>query len=234
WERGIPNPTTNTVPNLDAPFDCGKYAFVTGNDPGLNPINDDVHNGYTKLISPQMDLTSFSNPHINFARAFYCYFGPGFVDDTLKILLSNGTQEIVIDEIGGPVNQMNFEYKSIPVNGFLPINSTMQLSIYISDFTPNNNVTEAIFDHFRVTDYNTNSVQEITSKIIHFFPNPGSQEITVTGLIKDKTISIFDLNGNCVFSKIIENESETIDISLFKQGIYFLNHNLITSKLVKN
>jgi choice-of-anchor B domain-containing protein len=233
WERGIPNPTNNTVPGVDADFDCGDFSYVTGNKIGLDPLNDDVHNGFTELISPTMDLTSLSNPHVNFARSFYCFYGPGLVDDTLKIIFSNGTDEVVIDEIGGAVTAMNFEYKSIPISGLLPITSNMFISIYISDFAPDNNVTEAAFDLFSITDYNASEIIENKITTIKIYPNPSSEKITVEGLTKNKQIKIVDLKGNVLVSSEAKSEKEFVDISCLDNGVYFVCHEGRMFKLIK-
>jgi choice-of-anchor B domain-containing protein len=233
WERGKPNPTNNTMVGEDAPFDCGDFAFVTGNDPNLNPTNDDVHNGFTKLISPQMDLTGLSNPHINFSRAFYCYYGPGTVDDTLKILLSNGTSEVVIDEIGGAVNQiMSYEYKSIPVSGLIPLNSSMQVSIYISDFTPNNNVTEAAFDFFSVTNFNTSELDSpAPSDYFVIYPNPTSGNIQIDNIKEETTIRLLNLNGEILEQQLIFSNFE-LNLSNYSPGLYFLEIGGILKRII--
>ena len=50
WERGKPNPTNGgSAPGSDSPIDCGEYAFVTGNDPSLNPDKDEVKNIFKKF-----------------------------------------------------------------------------------------------------------------------------------------------------------------------------------------
>jgi choice-of-anchor B domain-containing protein len=223
WERGIPNPTNNTMTGQDAPYDCGKIGYVTGNDPNLNPIQDDVHNGFTKLLSPQMDLTTMNNPHINYASAFYCYYGPGLVDDTLKIFLSNGTDEVLIDQIGGPQNElMYYSYKSIPVAGLIPVTPTMQLSVYISDFTPNNNVTEAAFDHFSVTDFSTNELPEIDSKTYRIYPNPSSEYFIIEGITSEVNFQLFTAEGTLLLDSYLSEKNNQLDISTFPKGLYVM------------
>ena len=160
WERGVPNPTTNTVPAVDAEWDCGKEAFVTGNDFGLNPDFDDVDEGYTQLLSPQMDFSSYATPYINFAHSFFCYHGPGTFDDTMSIYLLNGTTSVLLQQVIGPQGDlMEFNYFSFPVSGIIPLTNTMQLKVLISDISPNVNITEAGFDHFTVTNQPTANVE---------------------------------------------------------------------------
>jgi choice-of-anchor B domain-containing protein len=223
WERGIPNPTNNTMTGQDAPFDCGEIGYVTGNDPNLHPDFDDVDNGFTKLFSPQMDLTNMNNPHINYASAFYCYHGPGLVDDTLKIFLSNGIDEVLIDQIGGPQNElMYYSYKSVPVVGLIPVTSTMQLSVYISDFTPNINVTEAAFDHFSVTDFSTNELPEIDSKSYRIYPNPSSEYFIIEGITSEVNFQLFTAEGTLLLDSYLSEKNNQLDISTFPKGLYVM------------
>ena len=235
WERGIPNPTNQTMVGFDAPFDCGDIGFVTGNDPNLNSTFDDVHEGQTLLISPQMDLTSFSTPYINYARAFYCFHGPFLFDDTLKIFLSNGTNSVLIDQIGAPQgNLMSYEYVSIPITGLLPITNTMQLTVKISDEAPNNNVTEAAFDHFRVTESSTLSNQEIANQNnLIVFPNPTTDFITISGVKEDDLIQLFDIQGRFYLKEKADQTSFKLNLSGLKSGAYFLKVNDQVFKIVK-
>jgi choice-of-anchor B domain-containing protein len=225
WERGIPNPTNNTMIGTDAPYDCGSIGFVTGNATNLNPDFDDVDEGYTTLISPQMDLTSLSNPHINFARAFYCYHGPGQIDDTLKVFISNGSTSVLLDQIGAPQgNEMSYSFQSIPINGLLTINNTMQISVTISDENPNINITEAAFDHFWVSNYNTTDISENTKEEFSLYPNPSNEKITIENAEIDSYLHIRDLNGKVQKTIQVSTSKMEIDLQFLSAGIYIIQN----------
>ena len=225
WERGIPNPTNNTMIGTDAPYDCGSIGFVTGNAANLNSDFDDVDEGYTTLISPQMDLTSLSNPHINFARAFYCYYGPGQVDDTLKVFISNGSTSVLLDQIGAPQeNEMSYAFQSIPINGLLTINNTMQISVTISDENPNINITEAAFDHFWVSNYITTDISENTKEKFSLCPNPSNEKITIENAEIDSYFHIRDLNGKIQKTIQVSTSKMEIDLQSLSGGIYIIQN----------
>ena len=225
WERGIPNPTNNTMIGTDAPYDCGSIGFVTGNATNLDPDFDDVDEGYTTLISPQMDLTSLSNPHINFARAFYCYYGPGQVDDTLKVFISNGSTNVLLDQIGAPQeNEMSYAFQSIPINGLLTINNTMQISVTISDENPNINITEAAFDHFWVSNYNTTDILETIKEEFSLYPNPSNEKITIENAEIDSYVHIRDLNGKVQKTIQVSANKMEIDLQSLSAGIYIIQN----------
>lgn len=223
WERGVPNPTTNTVQPFDAQWDCGKMAFVTGNDIGMNPDHDDLDSGYTQLLSPQMDFSNLSTPYINFARSFFCYHGPGLFDDTLKIYLSNGTTSVLIHQVGAPVYApMTFDYVSIPVSGLLPFTNTMQLRLYISDYAPNNNITEAGFDHFTVTNMPTVALPKQELSTWNLYPNPCTDKLHLEGAVPLGSWTIFNASGVVLLAGNTAQSSVEIDVDKLTSGIYFL------------
>jgi len=223
WERGVPNPTTNTVQAIDAEWDCGKMAFLTGNDIGMNPDYDDLDSGYTQLLSPQMDFSNLSTPYINFARSFFCYHGPGLFDDTLKVYLSNGTTSVLIYQVGAPVSApMTFEYVSIPVSGLLPFTNTMQLNLSISDLAPNNNITEAGFDHLTVTNMPTASVPTKELSSWKLYPNPSQDKLQIQGKNQIGDWCIFDMRGVVLLDGYSEECSMEIQVDTLTNGVYFL------------
>ena len=223
WERGVPNPTNNTVPAIDAEWDCGKSAFVTGNDVGLNPDNDDVDEGFTQLLSPQMDLSSYATPYINFAHSFFCYHGPGTFDDTMSIYLLNGTTSVLLQQVIGPQGDlMEFNYFSFPVSGLLPLTNAMQLQIVISDFSPNVNITEAGFDHFTVTNQPTANVNNIQVDEWTIYPNPTAESLFVNGLKAIGDWTIFGTNGQVLVQGSTQDLNLEVPVESLKSGMYFL------------
>ena len=223
WERGVPNPTTNTVPAIDAEWDCGKEAFVTGNNVGLNPDNDDVDEGFTQLLSPQMDFSSYVTPYINFAHSFYCFHGPGNFDDTMSIYLLNGTSSVLLQQVIGPQGDlMEFNYFSFPITGLIPMTNTMQLQIVISDFSPNVNITEAGFDHFTVTNQPTANVNLIPDDEWTIYPNPTSGSLFMNGSKSIGEWTIFGTNGQVLLQGSTHDSSLEVPVESLKTGMYFL------------
>lgn len=54
-------------------------------------------------------------------------------------------------------------------------------------------------------------------------PNPASESFTVTtGINENASIKILDVLGNVVFKETIISESKDINISKFKNGVYFV------------
>jgi len=234
WERGIPHATSSgSVVNADVPWDCGTSCFVTGNNPNLHPDFDDVDQGNTVLVSPPMDLSGLTDPHFNYARGYYNYYGPLAVDDTLKIYASNGTQLVVIDAVVPPQgNAMAWEYKSIPLSGFLPITSTMQIVVSIADYDPNINITEVAFDQFYVTNFSVNSLNEQKQEI-GIYPNPCTETVTFEGLLTNEPFYVSDAFGRIITQGISVSGKTTLDVSAWKPGFYVLNASGGVRKFIK-
>ena len=236
WERGIPKPTSSgSAIGEDAPYDCGKLAYVTGNNPNLHPDFDDVDEGETILTSPPMDLTTYTNPYFNYSRGFYCYYGPYLVDDTLKIYASNGTTTVLIDAVGAPQgNAMDWESKSIALTGLLPITNSMQISIHISDEDPNVNITEAAFDYFTVSNSNVAEVPMLNKTTLFAYPVPMNDKVNLVGLTINQDLHLFDATGQLLANFMVNSENMTFDLSKFQNKVFIFVQGTNTLRVLKN
>jgi len=157
WAKGEPNGTYNgaTVanPELDVIDDYGDEAYVTGNAEGASTGADDVDNGLVNLISPAMDLSGYSNPVISYYRWFYNGGGAGTPNDTLKVFVNNGIEEIQIDEIRGTSLDLS-EWIPVAVNlaGLLDFTTNMTVRFRTADQSATGHLVEAGVDKFYVYD----------------------------------------------------------------------------------
>jgi len=119
-------------------------------------------------------------------------------------------------------NPMQWEYQSIPVNNLIPLTASMQLVVSIADYDPNVNITEVAFDEFYVTN---NSVSELESNEQEFslFPNPAQNTVTFRGLLTNEPFVVHDIQGKLVFQGKCQKENESIDVSAWYSGIYFVS-----------
>lgn len=59
--------------------------------------------------------------------------------------------------------------------------------------------------------------------VITLAPNPATDNITIsTGVIDNATVQIVDVLGNIIYRDVITNGSKLIDVSDFKNGVYFV------------
>ena len=233
WERVIPAEGSYPNADFDSPMDCDKYAFVTDNTPG---VSGNVSDGTVTLISPVFDMTNLSDPYIYYERWFYCYHGFEPFNDTLKVVLSNGSDFVTIDAQGSDQSEFGQWIPiSIKVDDYIAPTSTMQLFISTSDFFSTANITEAGFDNFRVTDGSILTIddQQNEQNQLIVYPNPFIDKITLEGEFKGD-ITLYDLNGKKMNVVISTSANNTIvETSGLTRGMYVLYVGTERYKLVK-
>ena len=229
WERGIPNPSDNTVMNGDVDGDCGNMAYVTGNAENVDPDFDDVDNGVTVLSSPVMNLSGYSNPALTFYVDFYCNHGPNDIDDTLKFIVSDGTVQMV-DFISPQSDEMAWGFFPILLNGLDVSNIT--ISFLVSDLPENPNITEAALDLFRAQEFSA-IYEEDAQDGFSIQPNPTIGEFTILGAEFGSEYRIQSLNGTEVQKGIVKSTKEMIDINSFDAGMYILSIEGKQKKILK-
>ncbi len=231
WFQGIPNQTEYlngliANPGIDGD-DAGPCAMVTGN--GIRGAGcDDVDNGRTSLISPEMDLSSYKNPQLNYDVWFF-NAGNGLpINDTLVVKLTNGQKEVVIDKFFG-ASQKWIQVRNLDVTTFLPPSSNMKLIVEASDQQGAfGHIVEAGFDHFFVTEKDLSSVQDDVEHLhsIAIFPNPVRDILEVRmqpGAWKEgQQYVIHDQHGRQVSIGIIPFHSFQLNTTDLPEGIYSL------------
>jgi len=235
WERGEPNPTNSgSAPALDAEYDCSDKAFVTGNDISLNPDHDDIDNGDTRLTSPLMDLTSYTDPHLNFVKWFYCYFG-ATPDDTLEVIVSNGLTSVSVSKTGSNMSNSAFwEPVSIRLQDYISITNSMTVKFNVSDLNPDVNITEAGIDYFFISNENTLDSDVLSNNEILIYPNPFSDQLLISVLEIGSEIHVYNVNGQLLISKTVDNEQFELHTELLKSGIYFVKAKNEVFKVIKD
>ncbi len=224
WERAEPNPTTGTFFDFDAALDCSDQCMLTGNGTTPNTDQNDVDNGFTTLISPTFNLSGLTTPHLNYARSFYCFHGPGNFDDTLLVVLSNGLEQVVLEQIIAPQDQaMSWEYKSFALNGLLPFTNSMQLFIRTADYPGHPNITEAAFDHWSITNESILENEALGAvNALHLYPNPGQDVLTIGALTQQSQVRIYQLDGKCCLTTTVSPNHTTIDVQSLPNGVYLI------------
>lgn len=234
WERGFSNGTeSGSAPFGDVITDCGDYSFVTGNSAQLGADVDDVDKGTANLISPVIDLSGYSNPYVNYTRWFYSYHGPSAPDDTLRVRVTNGTQTVEIDKVGGgflvPEEWID---KSIRLQDFITLTSTMQFFFETSDEEPNGNVTEAALDRFFIVEDFELGIDELITEI-QVYPNPVGNILTIKISVESTSYQIISMEGTTVSKGEMNSELTTVDLSWLKNGVYFISIADEVHKIIK-
>lgn len=234
WERGIPfyNQTTST-PLSDAGYDCNNSCYITGNQLTLDANADDVDNGTVLLLSPVFDLTTFSDPYVNYHRWFFNYHGPNLFDDSLVIRLSNGMQTVTIDTVSPGTYYPQWVPKSIRVADYGTPTANMQLIVSTADTEPNGNITEAAFDYFHVTEGSVADLHEAEGQQWRMFPNPAlSDEVHLQTDIPG-FLRIYSAAGQLLRTEKVTDKYTAINVRDLDAGLYLVEFNHLVKRFIK-
>lgn len=231
WERGVPfGNDNNSAPGLDIDHDCGNMCYVSQINTSLSPNDGDIDGGPISLISPIMDLTGITEPYVHYERWFYNNFGPGNVDDTLYVMLSNGTDNVLIDKVGQDIpNFGKWVSKTIRLSDYITITPFMQFS-YVTGDLFDGNITEAGLDHFFILDESELAIDGVKVEPLSVYPNPFTNAINIGGVEQNEMYSILDMNGRVVSQGGYQG---AIDLSHLNAGLYLLKIADKTLKIVK-
>ncbi|MGC6470819.1 MAG: choice-of-anchor B family protein [Flavobacteriales bacterium] len=232
WELGNPNATIfdNSIFNssTDISSDCHSNAYVTGNAIGGGAGADDVDDGYVLLKSPIFDLTNYTNPAIKYYQWFANGGGWSSADDSMNVYLSNGQDEMLVSYVVGQIENEWIE-KNINVSQFINKSSEMQFIVKVTDYSPNNHLTEGGIDGFEIYEDSINPVslhQYNTINDFVLYPNPANTFINIpTNQIK----YIYNSAGKL----LLTSNKSFIDISDLTSGIYFVKMKNSYSRFIK-
>ncbi len=232
WERGKPEGTTFqgslSNPASDNGNDLGDLCYVTGNAGG-QAGNDDVDDGNTRLISPEMDLSGYKHPRISYDYWFFNRGGAGGApDDALTVTLTNGTDSMLVAtyEDNG-IGSASWHSETIVVEEHISTDSPLRIIFETADDPATGHLVEAAIDVFRVTDSTeTISTAVISDETIPFrvTPNPFFGETTIR-IAADRTLdlSVHNLLGERVLAYPVNAGKSTVNIgSSLDPGLYLI------------
>ncbi len=248
WVREVPVGTFSgpvpSNPSIDDSTDCSNIAMVTGNNTG-STSSDDVDNGSTILMSPIFNLATYTDPYLDYTRWFYNSGGAGIPNDSLKIMLNNGTTTALVEfAIGTTAGNSTWIHRSFKISNYITPTATMRAIVRTADNAPGH-LVEAGFDKFLINEGPTGIAENsLTASSISAYPNPFSNEITInynlnTKVSSDASVIITDITGRVVLTEKITTDKGIIMLNPeINSGIYFVSINnsgkkLTTIKVVK-
>lgn len=230
WERGEPIGTffqgQLSNPDEDVPYDLGDQCYVTGNGGG-GAGNDDVDNGEVVLASPLMDLTGYTDPVLEYATWFFNAGGNEAPNDTLFVILSNGTEEVVLEKIATSASQWN-EPAQWHVKDFLPLTNQMRVRFVTSDLADSGHLVEAAVDAFRVREDVPTATTDLPRRVeVRAWPNPFGESLQVNYRLERPVragrLELVDAQGRVVWQWPLAGQegSAAIEAAL-PAGVYWL------------
>jgi choice-of-anchor B domain-containing protein len=211
WEWGEPKGTTafGTAANPfdDLPDDYGDHCYVTGNLGGT-PNRDDVDNGAVRLISPPMDLSDYQDPLLTYYLWFFNT--PDGGDDTLKVFLSDGEREVLIEQLTAPFSGWR-EQSQIRALDHLSLDKEIRLILEAADQPDSDHVVEAAIDGFAVLDNGQSTpVEDVAPALVaefNVFPNPSAGAVTLdyrlNAPVDALQVEIFNIYGQVMYRQSV-------------------------------
>jgi choice-of-anchor B domain-containing protein len=227
WERAIPVGTLNgglkSNANVDATGDCAGFAYVTGNAPGQAGA-DDVDDGYTKLTSPIMDLTSYATTgaNLSYERWFYNGGGATTVNDTMDISITNGTTTVLLEQVfkNNVVSSKWNKHTVANLQNLIPLTATMQLIVKVEDYVPGH-LLEGGFDKMEITPASVVSLNALNkATIASISPNPTNDVCTINTTVKLVKVQLFDVAGKQVLVHNAVGFNATLSLANLDAGMY--------------
>ncbi|GHT06040.1 hypothetical protein AGMMS49525_13950 [Bacteroidia bacterium] len=77
-------------------------------------------------------------------------------------------------------------------------------------------------------------MDEVKNSGLKLYPNPATDNVTISGLQGDEAISFFDPNGRTVMIRQATGTTENIEVGQLPKGVYIVRIGTQTLKLVKN
>jgi len=171
WTRGVPGDDATTGiwtwgdPYLTTAFSnsyvvqtgndhtpgSGRYCYVTGNLATSNGDADDVDNGKTTLVTPDLNLSTARNPYVEFWR-WYMDHGPEPNNDVFVVSVSGdgGSTWKQVDTV--TYSDQAWRKHLFRLRDFVKPGSRVQVRFVAAD-KPDDSYCEALIDDLKVTDY---------------------------------------------------------------------------------
>lgn len=139
-------------PGNDINIDLGEACLLTGNGGGTAGT-DDVDDGFTQVVSPYFDATTYSSPVMSFYRWFANAGGSGTPDDELIIAVDNNQRVDTLKVVNSSdPNLSQWYFEEFELTRFTTLTDSMRLIVSTSDQPFSGHLVEAAIDLFRITD----------------------------------------------------------------------------------
>ncbi len=218
------NPTANffetTAPTTGGDFSYGFQAQLLGGDSNQAGLPTIDGNGAFLTIA----FRASSNPTGDIPLVAQL-IGPdeaARIDAFNSYTATDGSWQLIeFDFTGG-----------IIANGFTNATPIRRVGFFAAQGAANGltyGVDEAILNTEATLSSNDFSISEFT-----VWPNPGTSTLHIGGNVSNETVSIYDVRGVQISSKVISGRLNTVDISALSEGVYVLKFQSGTSyKFIK-
>ena len=231
WVLDVPIPTMfgSLLSNVDSDLsdDLGNTCFMTGNGGG-GAGDDDVDEGIARLTSPLTDISSFSDPLLNYSIWFFNQGGNAPLDDTLNIYVERNGESVLIESITGAegLSGMWMNRTDISIQNAFPTMDSLQFVFETSDLQAGH-IVEAALDGFSLVDgIRSPTVDETIAREFVVYPNPAVDLVTLQLPseidVNRWTVSIIDTGGNHHDNAVNLTGDNQLNVANLQAGLYLI------------
>lgn len=237
------------APAVDVPDDWGTACYVTGYEQQNNAESFDLDAGTTRLVSPNMNLNSYTAPYINFSLWFCATNTTAPSEASVLLYLTDGTNNhTLVSSLDTDSLMQGFsgwKYFSLPV-GSSSLNYG-QVRLVVEAFSAMaSSIVEVGFDHFSVSE---GQLVGIAPPDAAFQESEGTCQISArAALFSEKTwidvfvaeqsvpqtVCAYNTGGVCVFKQTFEAGRHFFEFGGdLPNGIYLLRADKKTLKVMR-
>ncbi|HKR03587.1 MAG TPA: choice-of-anchor B family protein [Bacteroidia bacterium] len=233
WERGEPVGTTSngsqSNPNFDVTNDCLDQCYVTDNGGGVDYEHDiDPSDGTVILTSPVFDLTSYTNPQLNYYRWFFNgELNNDPPNDNMILKLTNGLTTVTLETIlNNTPGNSSWLFKTWNIASLITPTANMRMTVETSDDQPSS-IVEGGLDKFEILE--TVGVNEISSSdlLLKAYPNPFNNSVSIkinaASLPENAAFIVTDARGKIMMNTLVSKNQNIVELGKeFSAGVYFV------------
>ena len=220
------SPPVYVQPPVDHTSTSNNLCAVTGNA-GINDGagTNDIDDGKTTLLSPNFDLSSYSNPAISYWRWYTNDQGADPGKDYWQVSVSNdgGTTFVPIENcIIADHNWRRFAFR---VADYVQPTANMRLK-FIAEDANDGSLVEALLDDIEIWSAELVGISETPLLSWYAYPNPANEQLNFGWKGNGTTVDVklFNTVGQIVYQHQFSGNtvSETVSLKGMAEGIYTL------------
>ena len=220
------------APTQDHTLGTAGYAFITGQNPGVNDgigVND-VDAGKTTLVSPVIDLTPYANPVMAYWR-WYVNAPPSGANpatDWWQVEISNDGGDSWQYLENTLQQDVSWRRNAFRVADVIEPTSEFQMRFIASDSTTigeyldGGSLIEAAVDDIILYDLASGeSVDEASESSVVGYPNPASDRVVMNGWMPGATLRCFQVaSGKLVWQQRAAGGPTEWSVKGWAPGLY--------------
>ncbi|MDP5273576.1 choice-of-anchor J domain-containing protein [Chengkuizengella axinellae] len=159
WERANPQSTSYSGSKQLGTTTSGSFGLVTGASAGSSVGANDIDNGNTSILSPEITLPADGNLTLTFSSYFSHYSNATSADFfSLSVIQANGNEVTLFEELGAGVDQdANWSNQTIDLSAYA--GQTIQLQFEAAD-AAGGSLVEAGVDDVKIEQSTVNALLE--------------------------------------------------------------------------